>query len=227
MWAGSWQGYLYCHLVLLYQSQIFGPSIHLTMMLEQNNLRLMPKYQLYYNHYLVILLKQVTVTPFLQVGLACVLHHKTSLNKTFHKCHSIVKLTAIYTSLNIVDIEHFFSVRVPFDEGNFAIQLTGIPPHVAHLAAISGLKGDIAKIVPSLLMEIQKMLDDRTFEGILSETRMQALFEKLSCLGFTVKVKGCTIKAHETKLICFVVPLVALLFIHILACFLENMPSGI
>ena len=126
-----------------------------------------------------ILLRQVTVVPFLRVGLACVLHHKTAMNNTCHKCHSIVKLTAIYTSPDIVDIEHFVSVRVPFDEGNFAIKLTGIPPHVAHLAAISGLKGDMAKIVPSLLMEIQKMLDDRTFGGVLSETRMEALIEKL------------------------------------------------
>ena len=56
---------------------------------------------------------------------------------------------------------------------------------------------------------------------------MQALFEKLSCLGLTDKAKGCTIKAHENKLICFVVPLVVLLFIHSLACSLAHMPSGI
>ena len=37
----------------------------------------------------------------------------------------------------------------------------------------------MAKIAPSLLKEIQKMLDDRTFGGVLSETRMEALIEKL------------------------------------------------
>ena len=126
-----------------------------------------------------ILCRQVTVLPFLRVGLACVLHHKTAINNTCRDGHSIVKLTAIYTSPDIADIECFVSVRVPFDEGNFAIKLTGIPPHVAHLAAISDLKGDMAKIAPSLLNEIQKMLDDRTFGGVLSEKRMEGLIEKL------------------------------------------------
>ena len=101
-----------------------------------------------------ILCRQVTVLPFLRVGLACVLHHNTAINNTCHDGHSIVKLTAIYTTPDIVDIEHFINVRVPFDEGNFAIKLTGIPPHVAHFAAISDLKGDMAKIAPSLLKEI-------------------------------------------------------------------------
>jgi hypothetical protein len=41
------------------------------------------------------------------------------------------------------------------------------------------LKGEMAKVAPSLLREIQKMLDDRTFGGVLSETRMEALIEKL------------------------------------------------
>ena len=126
-----------------------------------------------------ILCRQVTVLPFLRVGLVCVLHHKTAINNTCCGGHSIVKLTAINTSPDIVDMELFVSVRVPFDEGNFAIELTGIPPHVAHLAAISDLKGDMAKIAPSLLNEIQKMLDDRAFGGVLSETRMEALIEKL------------------------------------------------
>ena len=48
--------------------------------------------------------RQVTVLLFLRVGLACVLHHKTAINNTCHDGHSIVKLTAIYTSPDIVDI---------------------------------------------------------------------------------------------------------------------------
>ena len=77
-------------------------------------------------------------------------------------------------------MECFVSTRVPFDEGNSAIKLTGIPPQVAHLAAISDLRGDMAKIALSLLKEIQKMLDDRTFGGVISKTtRIEALIEKL------------------------------------------------
>ena len=37
----------------------------------------------------------------------------------------------------------------------------------------------MTRIAPTLLNKIQAMLDDRTFGGVLSETRMEALFEKL------------------------------------------------
>ena len=87
-------------------------------------------------------------------------------------------LTVIYTSPDIINMECFVSTRVPFDEGNSAIKLTGIPPQVAHLAAISDLRGDMAKIALSFLKEIQKMLDDRTFGGVKT-TRIEALIEKL------------------------------------------------
>ena len=52
-----------------------------------------------------ILCRQVTVLPFLRLGLACVLHHKTAINNTCCDAHSIIKLTAIYTSPDIADIE--------------------------------------------------------------------------------------------------------------------------
>jgi hypothetical protein len=121
--------------------------------------------------------RQGTVLPFLRVGLASGLHHKTAINNTCCDGHSIVKLTVIYTSPDIGNIKCFVSVRVPFDEGNFAIMLTGIPPHVAHLAAIRGLKDKMAKIVPSLLKETQMMLDDRPSGGVLSLTRHLAYIE--------------------------------------------------
>jgi hypothetical protein len=37
----------------------------------------------------------------------------------------------------------------------------------------------MVKFAPSLLNEIQNMLDDKTFGGVLSEARMEALIEKL------------------------------------------------
>ena len=121
-----------------------------------------------------ILCGQVTALPSLRVGLACVVHHRTAINNSCCDSHSIAKLTASYTSPDTADIECFVSVRVPFDEGNFALKQTSTPPHVAHLAAISDLKGGLAMIAPSLLKGIQKMLDDRTFGCVLSETRMEA-----------------------------------------------------
>jgi hypothetical protein len=124
-----------------------------------------------------ILCRQITVLLFLIVGLANVLHHQTAINNTHCDGNSIVKLTAIYMTPDIVDIECCVSTRVPVDEGNFVIKLTGISPCVSHFAAISGLKDKMAKIVPSLLKETQMMLDDRLSEGVLSLTRHLAFIE--------------------------------------------------
>ena len=51
-----------------------------------------------------ILYIQVTVLPSLSVALACVLHHKTAIINTCCDGHSIVKLTASYTSPDIIAI---------------------------------------------------------------------------------------------------------------------------
>ena len=47
------------------------------------------------------------------------------------------------------------------------------------LTLLPSVKGDMAKIAPSRLKETQKLLDDRSFGGVLSETRMETLIEKL------------------------------------------------
>jgi hypothetical protein len=47
-----------------------------------------------------------------------------------------------------------------FDEGNFAVKLTQIPPHGAHLTAICGLNDLNTKIAPTLMKEIQTIFKD-------------------------------------------------------------------
>ena len=56
------------------------------------------------------LCRQVTVLPFLRFGLACNLHHIAIINNTCCNGHPIVKLTTIYASPYIVDIESILSV---------------------------------------------------------------------------------------------------------------------
>ena len=97
----------------------------------------------------------------------------------YQDAHSIVTLTAIYTFSDVVDNKQYVSVRVPFGESNFAVKLAGVPPCVADLAAISASKDKMTKIAQTLLKKIQTMLENRTFGGVLSETRMETLFEKL------------------------------------------------
>ena len=62
------------------------------------------------------------------------------------------------------------------------MKLTGIPPHVAHvahLAAIRSMRGELQALGRSMLQEFEKMLDDRTFGGVLSESRMGELIQKV------------------------------------------------
>ena len=96
-------------------------------------------------------------------------------------------LTAIYTSSDDVDSWQYISVRVPFNEGNFKVKLTGIPLHVANLTSIiSGLKVEMTNITPTLLQVIHTILDDQTFGDVLFQTRIEALLEKL----FGSKIEG-------------------------------------
>jgi hypothetical protein len=50
--------------------------------------------------------------------------------------------------------------------------LTGIPspPHVAHLAAVRSMRGELQALGASLLKEFEKMLDNQTFGGVLLES---------------------------------------------------------
>ena len=71
------------------------------------------------------------------------------------------------TLSDVFHVKQYVSVRVPFEEGNTAVKLSGIPPHFAHLAAIHGLNDEMTRIAPNLLNKFQTILDDRTFGGCL------------------------------------------------------------
>jgi hypothetical protein len=57
------------------------------------------------------------------------------------------------------------------------MRVTGIPPHVVHLAQMKQLQESMTSLTPIILEGIEKMLDDRTMSGTMSETRMRALIE--------------------------------------------------
>ena len=136
-----------------------------------------------------VLRRQVALIPFLQVGLACVLHHMENLQILRKDKTSSMHLTGVYTSNEIAALSDQVVVRYPFEEKDFfAIKLTGIPPHVAHLAAIEQMRGDFLRLGPSLLSDFEKMLNDRTYADVISENRMEAIMEKIigqKLLGLT------------------------------------------
>ena len=136
-----------------------------------------------------MLRRQVALIPFLQVVLACVLHHMENLQILRKDKTSLMHLTGVYTSNEIAALSDQVVVRYPFEEKDFfAIKLTGIPPQVAHLAAIEQMRGDFLRLGPSLLSDFEKMLNDRTYADVISENRMEAIMEKIigkKLLGLT------------------------------------------
>ena len=73
-------------------------------------------------------------------------------------------------------------VLYPWENDSIAqkcvMKLTGVPPHVVQLAAIEQIKTIVSEIQPGVLEGVEKMLDDRTMGGTLSETRMKSILEE-------------------------------------------------
>ena len=136
------------------------------------------------------------VLPFLCVRLACFLHHRKHLHQ-LHTEKSAVSKIAIYTSREVFALDEQVVIRSLSceEESSFAVRLTGIPPHVAHLAFIrSTMRGELQALGPSLLKEFEKMLDDQTFGGVLSAFPMVTkLIQKVvgsSLKGIKVQLNG-------------------------------------
>lgn len=71
-------------------------------------------------------------------------------------------------------------VYYPLSGANILLKLTGIPPHVIILSELKMIGGMVENLPRLLLPDIEKLLDDRTMGGTLSETRITSLFN--NCL---------------------------------------------
>ena len=118
-----------------------------------------------------VICHQVMLLQILCVGLACILHHRKHLQQLCTATSTVSK-TAIYTSREIFALNEHILIRYLSckEESSFAVKLTGIPPHVAHLAAIRFMRGELQALGPSMLKEFEKLLDGRTFGDVLSES---------------------------------------------------------
>jgi hypothetical protein len=104
---------------------------------------------------------------------------------------SPLNLSPVFRNRQIVELKGHVRVIYPLEEeasigdGSSSIsqrcvmRLTGIPPHVVQLAQIKQLQGLVASIRPKILEGVEQMLDDRTINGTLSETRMRTLMESV------------------------------------------------
>ena len=84
-------------------------------------------------------------------------------------------MSPVFRRQEFVDLRGFVRVVYPWDNDSVAqrcvMKLTGVPPHVVQLAALEQLKVSIGELQPA----IEKMMDDRTMGGTLSETRMKSI----------------------------------------------------
>lgn len=95
---------------------------------------------------------------------------------------SPVCLSPVYRSKHIVELKSRVRVVYPWEADDVAtrcvMRLTGIPPHVIHLAQMKQMQELMASMPPMILGGIEKMLDNRTVNGTMSETQMRALIEE-------------------------------------------------
>jgi hypothetical protein len=57
-------------------------------------------------------------------------------------------------------------------------RVTGIPPHVVQLTLLEELNAKVDALLPQFSVAVEQQLDSRTFNGVLSETRIRTLMEE-------------------------------------------------
>ncbi|KAI2513130.1 hypothetical protein MHU86_1168 [Fragilaria crotonensis] len=139
--------------------------------------------------------KFISIRRTLRFGLASVLHHFDE-GKRYHgadnadptnatSAHPLspVCLSPVYRSRKIGALKARVRVVYPWETDDVSkkcvMRLTGIPPHVVHLAQMRQLQESMATMPPMILEGVEKMLDDRTVSGTMSETRMRALMHSV------------------------------------------------
>ena len=151
----------------------------------------------------------VSIRKTLRYGLASVLHHYDAVMLHHGRClpvagglgetgasdninslpSSPLTLSPVFRNMEILGLKGHVRVIYPLEEeasekdGGIShrciMRLTGIPPHVVQLAQIKQLQGLVESMKPKILKGMEQMLDDRTINGTLSETRMRTLMESV------------------------------------------------
>lgn len=122
----------------------------------------------------------VCIRRTLSMGIASLLHHFESA-KQYHD-DSPLGMSPIFRNQAFLSLRRFVRVIYPWETDPIAqrciMKLTGVPPHVVELAALEELKVKLGKLQPAILNGIEKLMDDRTMGGTLSETRMKSIIDE-------------------------------------------------
>jgi hypothetical protein len=122
----------------------------------------------------------VCIRKTLRLGIASLLHHFDSA-KLYHG-DSPLGMSPIFRDQGFLSLRRSVRVIYPWENDPIAqrciMKLTGVPPHVVELAALEELKVTLGRLQPAILDGVEKLMDDRTMGGTLSETRMKSMIEE-------------------------------------------------
>ena len=113
---------------------------------------------------------------FLRVGLASSLHHRDVLQENYPST-SIIRATSLYTSREVLELKALVRISKLGDKDCYAQRITGIPPHVVVTSLLEQLHEKVDGLVPSFIAQLNQAMDDRTFNGTISEARLQQIID--------------------------------------------------
>ncbi len=113
---------------------------------------------------------------FLRVGLACSLHHRDALHENYAST-AIIRATTLYTSREVLELKALVRISKLGDTDCYAQRITGIPPHVVVTSLLEQLHEKVDGLVPSFIAQLNQAMDDRTFNGTISEARLKQIID--------------------------------------------------
>ena len=113
---------------------------------------------------------------FLRVGLASSLHHRDTLHENYPNS-SIIRATSLYTSREVLELKALVRISRLGDKDCYAQRVTGIPPHVVVTSLLEQLHEKVDGLVPSFIAKLNEAMDDRTFNGTISEARLKKIID--------------------------------------------------
>ena len=117
------------------------------------------------------------IRKFLRKGLACVYHFYSKLSET-HPATSPIFMSPAFRDETLLGLKDKVKVTYPWKDDSKIVKLTSIPPHVKQLVMMAELKHMVGGMRDDILGGVERLMDDRTMNGMLSETQMGQLLDE-------------------------------------------------
>ena len=94
-----------------------------------------------------------------------------------HYIKIIIRATTLYTSREVLELKALVRISKLGDKDCYAQRITGIPPHVVVTSLLEQLHEKVDGLVPSFIAQLNQAMDDRTFNGTISEARLKQIID--------------------------------------------------